>query len=223
MKTNMIRALICLCIAVLFSAAAIAQDATTRPQNDGNGPTSRPSRRQDYRNNGRRFDRQSNTPQSNTPTQPTLWEQVGERNIFVKGDQSTPEPQELPPQPPQQFVNTPAATQLLLTGVAITDYGKIALLENQQEFTVIRVKIGDPIADGKVVDITLDSLEYQNRAGRIIRVEIGYNLAGGEVWGAAGSASSPGSSTQPASGAPRQPGESMEDYLRRRRASELVH
>ena len=49
---------------------------------------------------------------------------------------------------------------------------------------------------------------------------VGFNLAGGDVWGITGSSASPQASTQPSRTGPRGPGESMEDYLRRRRAAE---
>ena len=113
---------------------------------------------------------------------------------------------------------TPTASQLVLTGVSLEDKAKVAFLEDQQAYTVTRVKIGDQIANGKVVNITLDALDYKDPNGNIIRVTVGFNLAGGDVWGVANS-STAGSSTQPALTGPRAPGESMEDYLKRRRAA----
>jgi len=232
--------------AFAICAAAIAQDATTQPapdaspavvdrQGNNDQPTSRPSssRFDNARNNRRdrnnRNDRRpgqqnaSSNPQSN---QQALYEQVGSRDIFVKGNQQTPEAivNSGPALSPDQLRAQQAETQLILTGVSLADNGKIALMENRSDYSVTQLKIGDAVANGKVVNITLDSLDYKDKSGRIVRVAVGFNLSGGDVWGISGSSSSGGTaSTQPAKSGPRLPGESMEDYLKRRRAAEVGH
>jgi len=142
---------------------------------------------------------------------------VGARNIFVKGNQRPPRQENSGPIGPLP----PSASQLVLTGVSLADNGKLGFLEDQQASTVTRVKVGDAIAAGKVVNITLDSLDYQDAGGKIIRVYVGYNLAGGDVWGVSNAGASTQASTQPQRTGPRGPNESMEDYLRRRRAAEV--
>lgn len=208
---------------VVFPLAALAQEATSRPSQETAGPTSRPrftARYENYRNNNnnRGYDRRST---SSTPTLPVIYDEVASRNIFIKGDQRPPpvvnNPVVVPTGPYQ-----PAATSLFLTGVSLEDHTRVAFLEDKQAYTSREVKIGDDIANGKVVNISIDALDYRDRNGNTVRVRVGFNLAGENGEGVSFEPSS-GSSTQPASSAPRAPGESMIDYLRRRRAAESAH
>jgi hypothetical protein len=206
---------------------AIAQDATTRPAEAVAAPATQPesssSRYGNYRGN-RRFERRSTEAAAPAAPAglPVIYNVVAARNIFIKGDQRPP-PVDTNPRPgPTPGPIGPTASQLVLTGVSLEDNAKVAFLEDQSEYTSTRVKIGDQIANGKVVNISLDALDYKDRNGNIIRVTVGFNLAGGDVWGVANSPTV-GSSTQPALTGPRAPGESMEDYLKRRRAAELGH
>jgi hypothetical protein len=211
-----------------FAMVAAAQDAATQPAEESSAPTSRPEgsfpRQRNFRSS-RRFDRERRNPgdAASTPAAPTvLLDAVSARNIFLKGNQRPP---------PASTAGTSSvvqsgpyiasANQLVLTGVSLEDNVKVGFLEDEQAFTVARVQIGSPIANGKVVNMTLDALDYKDAGGKTIRVQVGFNLAGGDVWGVSGS--STGSTTQPASSSPRGPGESMEDYLRRRRAAEAGH
>jgi len=221
-----IRTMLIVLCATAYAFVAMAQDAATQPSDDSSSPTSRPETsnpRRESRRSNRRLDRRSETQAPVSASLPAIYDAVAARDIFVKGNQRPPAP------PPPGSVSstsasgvyTPTANQLVLTGVSLEDNVKVAFLEDQQAYTATRVKVGDPIANGKVINMTLDSLDYKDAGGRIIRVEVGYNLAGGDVWGVSGSAGGP--STQPARSGPRAPGESMEDYLKRRRASELSH
>jgi hypothetical protein len=198
---------------------------TSRPANNSRFDNFRNNRR-DRNNNQRRFGQQ-NVASNSQSSQQALYEQVGARNIFVKGNQQTPEVivNQGPTMSDAQRYAMQQESQLVLTGVSLADNGKIALLEDHSDYSVKRLKIGDPVANGKVVDITLDTLDYKDNNGRIVRVGVGFNLTGGDVWGVSGSssASSGGASTQPAKSGPRMPGESMEDYLKRRRAAEVGH
>jgi hypothetical protein len=205
---------------VIFPLAALAQDATSRPSQETAAPTSRPqyrSRYEGYRNNnnnGRGYERRST---SSTPTLPAIYDEVSSRNIFIKGDQRPPPVVNTPvsvPSGPYQ----PAPSQLYLTGVSLEDNRRIAFLEDKQAYTSREVKIGDDIANGKIVNITIDALDYKDRNGNTVRVRVGFNLAGESGEGVSIEPTA-GSSTQPASSAPRAPGESMIDYLRRRRAA----
>jgi|HubBroStandDraft_1064217.scaffolds.fasta_scaffold80797_1 hypothetical protein len=210
---------------LVCAAAAIAADTTTRPDiSIQDQPTTRRSSFSfdgGFRNRReRRYEQQQNPPI--IANLPAITEEVGARNIFVKGNQRSLPPQPLPPPGPLP-PSGPTAIQLVLTGVSLSDYGKLAFLEDQSTYTVTRVQVGDTIAMGKILSITLNSLDYRDASGRIIRVEVGYNLAGGDVWGVSASTSSPGASTQPSRSGPRQPGESMEDYLKRRRQEEMGH
>jgi len=223
MKT---RLMLVVLLTAVFPLATLAQDdATTRPADDSSdvsaGPATRPEslsqRRESYR--ARRLQRQA--AQSAPASLPAIYDAVAARNIFIKGDQRPPPAESASANSiPANYVYTPTASQLVLTGVSLEDNTKVAFLEDQQAYTVTRVKIGDPIANGKVANMTLDSLDYKDPNGNIIRVTVGFNLAGGDVWGVANSPEA-GSSTRPAITGPRAPGESMEDYLKRRRAAEL--
>jgi hypothetical protein len=208
---------------LLCATTAIAADATTRPDvSIQEQPTTRRSTfnfENGFRN---RRDRRYEQPQQQIPANlPAITEEVGGRNIFVRGNQRS-----LPPQAPTPGPTPPpgpSPIQLVFTGVSLSDNGKIAFLEDQSLYTVTRVQIGDTIAAGKIVNITLNSLDYRDSSGRTIRVEVGFNLAGGDVWGVSPTTSSPGASTQPSRSGSRQPGESMEDYLKRRRQEEMGH
>lgn len=204
---------------IILCAGATVVAQTTRQEASPARPASRPSARPQ----GSAFSRSpARRSISATPSMPTIYEEVATRNIFVKGNQRPPPSQtgsEGAGAGSYNYVPTP--TDLLLTGVSLTDTGKVAFLEDQQANQVTIVKIGDKISTGKVSGITLDSLDYQDSGGRTIRVKVGFNLAGGDVWGVSGS-----SSTQPSAQSsrvgPRAPGESMLDYLRRRRAAETA-
>jgi hypothetical protein len=238
-------------IAIAAAVVAVAQDATTQPsqenapanverQANSGGPTSRPfdsqSQYRNFRNNrrdrnnnnnDRRYGQQNNSTTAQS-SQQVLYEQVGSRNIFVKGNQQTPEVIVNPGTQlsQDQIYRQQQERNLVLTGVSLADNGKIALLEDHSDYSVRELKIGDPVANGKIVDITIDTLDYKDNNGRLVKVGVGFNLSGGDVWGVSGSSSGfssggGGASTQPAKSGPRMPGESMEDYLKRRRASEV--
>ena len=83
----------------------------------------------------------------------------------MKGNQQTPEVivNSGPALSPDQLRAQQAETQLILTGVSLADNGKIALMENRSDYSVTQLKIGDAVANGKVVNITLDSLDYQRQ------------------------------------------------------------
>jgi hypothetical protein len=221
-----IRAIILVLLTFCFTFAAMAQESTTQPSDESATPTSRPEgtsqRQRNFRSNRRSDRERRNAGESATPSAPpVLLDAVSARNIFLKGNQRPPPTPAPGSVPPPSMVYVPSANQLVLTGVSLEDNVKVGFLEDQQAYKVTQVRIGDPIANGKVVNMTLDALDYKDPSGRTVRVQVGYNLAGGDVWGVSGSSAGP--STQPASSAPRAPGESMEDYLRRRRAAEVSH
>lgn len=192
-------------IVLVMSAAAIAQTTTTRPS--ATPATPRPRGEMT-----RPIQRRS----SATRGLPTIYEEVAMRNIFLRGNQR---PAQNPPPQTNYYSGVPTPTDLLLTGVSLTESGRVAFLENQPANEVTVVKIGDKISSGKVVNITLDSLDYRDSGGRTIRVGVGFNLAGGDVWGVSASTRP---SVQAGGTVQRLPGESMLDYLRRRRASEMA-
>jgi hypothetical protein len=236
MKIRMAHVFVCAGAAMIFAAAAIGQDAAAPAATQPSAmdvPTSRPSMTQQrFEGRTQRRSRRGTQQQgsggfggSSAPAAQPLSEQVGSRNIFIRGNQQVREEIVNQSQNAANYQSSMQAQQeadLVFTGVSLADNGKIALVENHTDYSVQRVKIGDPIAYGKVVAMTLDTLDYQNKAGRIIRVGIGNNLAGGDVAGVVGGTTSGTASTQPSKAGPRLPGESMEDYLKRRRAAEVA-
>jgi hypothetical protein len=198
---------------MLAASAAMAAEPTTRPE--VSAPATRPVAAASQYESPRSYRRYQRREEPARPNLPAIYDEVGARNIFVRGNQRPAPDQENP----VRFTQAPS--QLVLTGVSVADNGKLAFLEDQQASTITRVKLGDTIAQGKVVNITLDSLDYLDASGKIIRVYVGYNLAGGDVWGVSNSGATTQASTQPVRTGPRAPGESMEDYLRRRRAAEM--
>jgi hypothetical protein len=201
--------------------AAIAAETTTRPEISITvaSPTSRPSA-QSFRN-GRNRSSSRQLVSTASSSLPAIFEEVASRNIFVRGNQHPPRPDANSQSLGGSYNSVPTPNQLLLTGISLTNNGKVAFLEDQDANQVTLVRIGDKVSTGKAVSMTLDSLDYQDAGGKVIRVNVGFNLAGGDVWGVSGS-SSPQASTQPSGSAtgPRRPGETMEDYLHRRRAAE---
>ena len=214
--------------AAIAVISAIAADSTTSAvaptTRQDNSSSSQPNRYSQQRQRNNRFSRNNRRDVSVSTNLPTSYEEVATRNIFIRGDQRPPRVDPTSTgSSSYSGVSTPAPTQLVLTGVSLASNDKIAFLEDEDANTVTRVKVGDPISTGKVVGMTLDSLDYKDTGGRTVRVEVGFNLAGGDVWGVSGSSPTTQSSTQPSGSGPRAPGESMEDYLRRRRAAELGH
>jgi hypothetical protein len=141
------------------------------------------------------------------PARAAIVDEVARRNIFVKGDgraEHTPSPR-------------PTPAQLVLTGVSLSDSGKVAFLEDEVAGTVICVHVGDSVSNGTIVDISLNSIEYRNGPGKTVRAYVGFDLAGTDRWDATGAV------TQPSHSGPRAPGESMDDYLKRRRLEETGH
>jgi len=194
------------------ASAAVAPDARST------NSTGRQSRR-----GGENRDRRSS--ESSAPTTrpgdqliassgpiPQDFEILNYRNIFYKGHLPSPD-----------TGNRSAAaviaphtleTVLMFNGVTITDGKPTAFLENTDQGTVLQVHIGDAVAQGKVVAIALDSLEYQlNGQAQPTHVLIGQNLAGSNTWGtvAASQPSSTGSASTDA----------MLEKLRQKRLQEL--
>ncbi len=209
--------IITLSVCTITAIAAIAAETTTRPEVTPAMPASRPSMRSFRSGRPRSFASRSVAAATNLPS---IYEEVASRNIFVRGNQRPPQADANSENAGGSYNNVPTPNQLLLTGISLTNNGKVAFLEDQDANQVTLVKIGDKVSTGKAVSMTLDSLDYQDANGKVIRVNVGFNLAGGDVWGVSGSSSSTQASTQPSRTGARAPGESMEDYLRRRRAAE---
>lgn len=218
-------------ILLILGSSAIVLAATTMPSAPISNPSTRPTVRRGFGNTGsgpnlatQRLNSRTTPRRELAPSRglPTIYEEVAVRNIFIKGDQR-PVPAPAGNSAPDPYAYQTLPVDLVLTGVSVEDKERVAFLENQQQDLVMKVKVGDKISTGKVVDIEFQSIDYQTAGGPIIRVDVGYNLAGGSVWGVSSGGATTQASTRPSLSGPRQPGESMEDYLRRRRAEESGH
>jgi hypothetical protein len=204
--------------------------ATTRPSGDSTASS------YNNNNNNRRFDRRSrsdtgrNTDSTSDATpQPRTYSRdfqvVLDRSIFIKGNKETPLVTDDPgPIIPRDFV-AQAERSMVFNGVTAAD-AAVAMVENLDTHEILKLRVGDNILRGKVTAISLDYLDYQV-GGRVTRIEFGHTFSGGipeTILGAITSPAATGTTTtQPATNLPptRQLGESIEDYMRRRRAMGL--
>jgi hypothetical protein len=69
---------------------------------------------------------------------------------------------------------------LVFNGVSETDHQIVAFVEDTVALKVNQYQVGDSVAGGKIVDINLDSLEFQSH-GKTTTVYVGQNLLGGEA------------------------------------------
>jgi hypothetical protein len=117
------------------------------------------------------------------------------RNVFSKSrgrerEEARIAAQKPPPPKPE--------AETVLIGVAEKDGQLVAFLENTKTGAVQKVRKDDPVARGKVVAITLNSIEYECE-GKTLVVGTGSNLEGGapvkggEPGKTAASAAAPGS------------------------------
>jgi hypothetical protein len=153
------------------------------------------------------------------------------RSVFVKGGRlPSPDSGQRDPGPPPP---APTATPLVFDGVLkdeSTANQAYAIIEDTMNAKVLVFKVGDSVpGGGKVTGITLDKLDLTGADGKALSISLGQNLQGGAGPGAAsrsipittGPGAATGATSGPAisapAGSPRQPGESIADYLRRKR------
>ena len=100
------------------------------------------------------------------------------RSVFVHGRM----PVDSPPRersndgPPVIPMARPEKS-LLFNGATNSDGQLIALIEDTAAGRILKLKVGDPVARGKVASITLDTFDYDS-AGKVQRVMLGQNLDG---------------------------------------------
>jgi len=149
-----------------------------------------------------------------------------ERNIFsrLRGSAAQlgreAEAPALPP--PERF--------LVLTGIVRQDDDYMAFLEDTAKGTVMRVRAGDAVLEGRVASVTLDALGYAKNGGTVT-VKVGQNLEAGEgrptrsvkaaATGTGGSAEA-ASQTGPSSGSASDSAGDIVERLRQRRQKELA-
>lgn len=142
---------------------------------------------------------------------------IFERNIFDKSRR--PPSQQFPPipQPQPEPQPQPQRTErnYVLRGTVregIDQY--IAFVENTRNNSVMVVKAGDVLAEGRVTEIKLDSITYESDRGPA-NIEIGRNFEGAAV-ASSSPASQSGTRTAPSGASERE----LLEMLRRRREQE---
>jgi hypothetical protein len=102
---------------------------------------------------------------------------------------------------------------LVFNGVTETDHQIVAFIEDTTALKVNQYQVGDSVAGGKIVDINLDSLQFQSH-GKTTTVYVGQNLLGGEATNLESS---------PTSGGATGPDSDVVARMRARRQAELGH
>jgi hypothetical protein len=161
-------------------------------------------------------------PESASPAQPVIippppmssqYSLLNHRSIFIRGTQTV--------YPSGSSggssggASRPARPEeaLVFNGVTETDHQIVAFIEDTVALKENQYQVGDSIAGGKIVDINLDSLQFESH-GKTTTVYVGQNLLGGEVTNL-GSA--------PSSGGPTGPESDIVARMRARRRQELGH
>jgi len=129
-----------------------------------------------------------------------------ERSIFIKGRQTVSSGSD-----DGGGRSGPAKTEdtQIFNGATDTNLAMVAYIEDTTSGRINEFKVGDSIAKGKIVDITLDSLEYE-AGGKKTKVLIGQNLSGVDMVG-----------SETVSSAPVGPQSDIIERMRRRRMQEL--
>lgn len=139
---------------------------------------------------------------------------IVQRNIFLRERRRPSEPTTAPaPAPPPP----PPESGYALVGIVLEDGAYRAYFERRPSGGVVRLSIGDPVARGIIAAIEIDAVLYQSEQGSNW-VELGQDLSGRGAVAATTPATSSGGG-----GSPDEPGLSIEERLRRRRAQELGH
>ncbi|HEY1921346.1 MAG TPA: hypothetical protein VGG44_01165, partial [Tepidisphaeraceae bacterium] len=140
MKNWMLILIVCTITAI----AAIAAETTTRPESSSVAPVSPVSRSsgRQFRNGRNRSNSRRQVSTASTSL-PTMYEDVGSRNIFVRGNQHPPRSDANSQSSGGSYNPVPTPTQLILTGISLTNNGKVAFLEDQNANQVTLVRIGD--------------------------------------------------------------------------------
>lgn len=161
---------------------------------------------------------------------------LNRRSIFVKGQQRVSDPVARAVLPPSTAVATtqdsssPASPEhrIVFNGATRANDQMAAFLEDTSSNSIMKLKVGDSVAFGKITGITLDVLTYEAR-GKVTEVTIGHNLEGGVVALASTSQPAPvsvsgapttGPTSAPSASGSAEPNDILE-RLRRKRAQEL--
>ena len=106
----------------------------------------------------------------------------------------------------------------MFNGVTVANGEPMAFIEDTGSGNVQTVVVGQSIAQGKITEITLDTLSYRNNT-RTMQLHIGQNLSGNDATPAM---TTPTSTTEPSGLTGDSGGDSVIDRMRRKRAQELL-
>jgi hypothetical protein len=173
----------CLALVALLSSPRPAPAQSTRPLDQTFGQSNRNDSERELRRQRRRSREQGVTdlgqtqPDNIPPQRPITGSYLilDERSIFYKG-------RFRPSGAGSEGPRTQAESVTVFIGVTQTDDALAAYLEDTESGTINTVHVGQQIAQGKITNITLDSLEYQ-AGSRVAELSVGQNLAGDQVWG----------------------------------------
>jgi hypothetical protein len=111
----------------------------------------------------------SNVAASSDTSLPAPYRVLLSRSIFAAGGKSSDAAAQAPSLPPE--------ANLALKGVVQDDQQFTAFVEDLPQKRVLQLRVGDAVARGRVVAITLHGLQYE-ASGRMTRVAIGQALGG---------------------------------------------
>jgi hypothetical protein len=140
------------------------------------------------------------------------------RSIFIHGEQTHDTDDARPATDSSTSVARPQAV-LIFNGVARVNDQLAAFFEDTDSHEVVIRHQGDALAQGRVTNITLDSIDY-DAGGHVTHVALGQSLDGGN---GTSLADQPTGSFSGNSGSSSGSGDSVLDRLRRRRQQQLGH
>jgi hypothetical protein len=146
---------------------------------------------------------------------------ITEHNIFLRTRSRPPASRPVRVAPPRQ-----PEQAYVLRGVVHENGEYHAYVENLDTRGMLRLRLGDVVARGRITEIAIDGIDYE-QSGQRAWVEVGKSLSGGEIIATPPSlaaADSTAPSTQPSSAStidPNDPNLSIEDRLKLRRMQEL--
>jgi hypothetical protein len=98
---------------------------------------------------------------------------IAERNIFSRNRTKIVVLSETQ----RQVETVPEQRYHTLRGITKQADGYVSFIEDSRTSIVTRYRKGDPVAEGKIADITLDDISYK-RGGKTLKIETGMNLEG---------------------------------------------
>jgi hypothetical protein len=142
------------------------------------------------------------------------------RSIFMKGMQTVdPFFKPAPPPPPPPGLFTEQESTMEFNGATRADQNRAAFFENTATHEYLIRPAGESIAHGKILAITLDSIDYELN-GRTSTIMLGQTLDGSDGPIMAGAPSLSMAATQPV-GTFTGPQAAMLEQLRQKRLKEL--